>query len=230
VLCHGEPEAEALRVMYAVPPERVLATGHGDYRMFVEAASSQQEARERLGLPPDIPLALFFGSLRTSKGLALLLDTWPAVHARVPDAHLLVAGRPLHGTSVEVAEADGVSFRFGLTTPAAANDFYAAADVVVMPYDQVTTSGVMRYAYSAGRPVVATTIGELGRHVIPGQTGWLVPPTDGPALGTAVVAALSDRARTAELGRRANAYGREHFDWQRIGAQTHAAMLRLIAR
>ena len=97
---------------------------------------------------------------------------------------------------------DGITLHIGSSSPAAANDYYAAADVVAIPYDEVSTSGVMRYAYSAARPVVATSIGEFADHVMDGKTGRLVPPGDSEATASALIDVLSDRARALEMGPR----------------------------
>ncbi len=221
VLIHGETNAQALRDAWDIGDDRIVVIEHGDYREWVDPKVTRRDARARLDLPLDAPIALFFGTLRMSKGLDTLLQAWPAVKMAVPAAELVIAGRPYRGTGLPAYQglSDGILLRAGTISPADANDYYAACDVVAIPYDKVSTSGVMRYAYSAGRPVVATDIGELRTHVIDGHTGWLVPPGDKVAIARALSEALIDRERLADMGSRAKAYADREFDWRSIAAK-----------
>ena len=142
-----------------------------------------------------------------------------------PDGWLLIVGRPLRGTTLPTAVDEGLDLRPGTVSPEEANDYYVAADVVVLPYDEVTTSGVLRYAFTVARPVVSTAVGEMPAHVRDGQTGWLVPAADPQALADALVDALANRDKAVELGRHAQAYARDTFDWNAAGATTHAAIV-----
>jgi glycosyltransferase involved in cell wall biosynthesis len=49
--------------------------------------------------------------------------------------------------------------------------------------------------------VAATRVGGLPELVVPGRTGWLVPPGDAPALAAAMSQALEDAEAREALGR-----------------------------
>jgi glycosyltransferase involved in cell wall biosynthesis len=221
VIVHGKENAADLRDKWDITADRIIVSEHGDYREWVDPGADQAAARERLSLPSDAPIALFFGSLRKSKGLDGLLEAWTAVRAAVPEAVLVVAGRPYRDTdpSTLARRTDGVVVRAGEIPPDAANDYYAACDLVVIPYDKVSTSGVLRYAYSAGRPVVATGTGELRVHVIDGETGCLVPVGEPAQLSACLVGLLAERDRTTSMRAAALAYAHDEFDWVQIGTR-----------
>ena len=225
VLVHRDADANDLQALYGIDRSRIVVAEHGDYRDFVDPMLTQSAARTRVGLTVDEPVALMFGALRPSKGLQVLLEAWPNVRQRVPMARLLIVGRPLRGTTLPTAVHQGLDLRPGTVSPEVANNYYVAADVVVLPYDEVTTSGVLRYAFTVARPVVSTAVGEMPAHVRDGQTGWLVPAADPLALADALVDALANRDQAVELGRQAQAYAREAFDWNAAGATTHAAIV-----
>lgn len=221
VVVHRTHEAIILAERFDIPPERIAVIGHGAYEGFAAPNMDQTFARVQLGLQPSNPLALFFGSVRPSKGLDVLLDAWPSVVKRVPGAMLYVAGKPASQSIADAARAaassrgvaDAIRFDFRQMDPREANLCYAAADVVALPYKEIVASGVVRYAYSAARPVVATKVGELPSLVRDGETGILVAPGDPPALADALVSLLQDRTAAAALGLNALEYARTHLSW-----------------
>jgi len=55
-------------------------------------------------------------------------------------------------------------------------------------------------AMQAGLPAIVSAVGELPYSVVPGQTGWVVPPADPPALAAALRDMLSSPDRLAGMG------------------------------
>jgi glycosyltransferase involved in cell wall biosynthesis len=66
-------------------------------------------------------------------------------------------------------------------------------------------------AMGAGLPVVATAVAGIPEVVAPGETGWLVPPGDAPALVRALSEVFGDRDRAASIGRAAREWVRPRF-------------------
>ena len=110
------------------------------------------------------------GLIRPYKGLADLLDAWPAVRRRVPGAILHVLGRSLGGDADARARraAEGVVADLRYAEPGEWAGAMLRADVVVLPYRSIDQSGVLATAIALGRPVIATDVGGLrrdaGRH------------------------------------------------------------------
>ena len=84
---------------------------------------------------------------------------------------------------------------------------YALADVVVSASTDPEGFGrVIVEAQAMGRPVVATDHGGARETIMPGLTGWLVPPRDPAALAEAIDEALAlDEAARAAFARDARA-------------------------
>ena len=68
----------------------------------------------------------------------------------------------------------------------AIGEYFAAADIVVLPYESATQSGIVQIAYGFEKPVIATKVGGLPEVVLDGKTGYVVPPKDHHALAEAV--------------------------------------------
>jgi glycosyltransferase involved in cell wall biosynthesis len=116
----------------------------------------QEEARRRLGLGAG-PIALVLGFLRPYKGLGLLASAWPAVARAMPDAHLMLVGETHPSEELDRLSAlDGVELRPGFLPDEEVDFWAAAADVLVMPYDRGSHSGVLNRAVAVGTPVLAS--------------------------------------------------------------------------
>lgn len=222
VVVHNQDDATELARKHRVPAERICVIPHGDYKDFATPSLHQTVARRRLQLSAGVPIALFFGSMRPTKGLETLLAAWPLVRAHLPNARLLIAGRPQRDSPRMDfgGPAAGIHARLELIGLDEANDFYRAADLVVLPYDEITTSGVLRYAYSSARSVLATAVGEHRRWVVPGVTGELVPPGRPDRLASELVRLLSNRRRLRDMGQQALRFSSRHFSWTPIARST----------
>ena len=78
-------------------------------------------------------------------------------------------------------------------------------------------------AMACGTPVVASRVGGLAEVVQDGETGFLVPPGDVPALRDRLDQLLRDPALARRLGDNARARVLEHFTWARVAERCLAA-------
>jgi glycosyltransferase involved in cell wall biosynthesis len=151
---------------------------------------------------PEQPLVAFVGALERVKGIDVLLDAWPSVVARVPQARLVVAGQGrLRGEvsrragslpSVEVA---------GALDAAGVAALLDRSWVLAAPSRSEGFGRVALEAATRARAVVASAVGGLADVVRDGESGVLVPVGDGAALAAALAGLLSDRDQAARMGR-----------------------------
>ena len=66
------------------------------------------------------------------------------------------------------------------------------------------------------RAVVATAAGGIPDKVVPGVTGWLVPPGDAVALAGALRVALTGRDRLRAMGEAGRAVVEQRFSWPAV--------------
>jgi glycosyltransferase involved in cell wall biosynthesis len=169
---------------------------------------------------------VFFGLIRTYKGIDLLLRAMPEIARRVPDARLIIAGDaldpvgPLRALADHLGVADRVEWRLTFHSDPEIDSLMAEADLVVLPYrSRADASGVLASALGRGRPVVASDVGNLGETVEGFGAGEVVPSEDVDALAAACVRLLTDadaRARAVEGALAA----RKELTWA-IAAELH---------
>lgn len=220
VHAHDQLAVQAIRKRYG-RVERVYCIPHGSYRGCYPNAVGRAAARARLGLDPGAFVYLHLGQIRRYKGTLELL----AAHAALaPGAALLIAGQPVPpelGALVQARAAgeSGVRLALGAVPDEQLQHYFNAADVAVLPYRRVTTSGAAVLALSFGLPVVAPARGGFV-DLVPGR-GLLYDPASGGLLQ-----ALRD-ARELDLGaaRAAALAWSDANDWANL-AIAHAAMYR----
>lgn len=134
--------------------------------------ADRRQARKRLGLPTQDPIAVCVGRLTEQKGQDLLLELWPGVSERVPRARLILVGDgPLEVRLRRMAaDLPEVSFSGAALDP---RDWFAAADVVVLPSRWEGAALVPLEAMAMERCVVGFNVGSLAERVGPQATAEL---------------------------------------------------------
>ncbi|WP_426572906.1 glycosyltransferase family 4 protein [Aquihabitans sp. McL0605] len=167
--------------------------------------------RTELGVPDGVPLIVLVGRLHPQKDIPTLLRAVPSI---ADDVRVAIVGEgPQRDDLLEQIETGGLAGLVQLVgaKPDAAN-YFAAADVAVMCSIWEGFGLVVAEALHLARPVVATDVGPVSTMVVDGETGFLVPPSDPPALAAAISAALADPDHAAELGRAGAKLVAPHFD------------------
>ncbi|GAA0525113.1 Glycosyltransferase involved in cell wall bisynthesis [Halorubrum aquaticum] len=223
IVVHCEEAVESVEETYRLPErvvDRVRVVPHGNFLGVYENDVSQSTARERLELPPDVPVMAFFGLIRPYKNVPELIETFE----RVPgDARLLVVGNPWNeDVASRVRAASTGDDRVHTVLEYVPEDeiqvYMYAADAVVLPFDSVLTSGSAVLAMTFGRAVVAPLMGCLPG-LIGSEGGYLYDPGDSAGLRTALRRAVDDREKLRGMGRR-NRETVQAFDWDRVAERT----------
>lgn len=153
--------------------------------------------------------------LERYKGHDELLEAWPRVLARLPDAQLVVAGSGSDvGRLRGKAEALGVARRVlwaGFVDDATLSALYRAVAVFAMPSRREGFGLVYLEAMRAGLPCIGATEDAAGEIIRDGQTGFVIPQRDLDALAARITSLLADAALRRLLGAAGQARYREEF-------------------
>jgi glycosyltransferase involved in cell wall biosynthesis len=199
--------------------------------------SSPTEARRALGIGETKKVILFFGQIKEVKGIDLLIEALPAIASEVPEALLVIAGRPWKTEFSRYAiliDTMGVRDRCLVHLEYVPDDqvpqYYAAADVVVLPYRRIYQSGVILLAMSYGKVVVASDLPGMREVVVDGENGYLFARESKDALAKTLVRALQGHRERAEIEARALEYVRRCHYWNQIGVKTVQLYRDLLSR
>lgn len=191
---------------------------HPAYEHLSQPAMRKSAARVALGIRSE-RVVLFFGFIREYKGLRYLLESLPQVRSRL-DVHLLIAGEVWgNGRSYrELISRLGIASCVTWVDKYIPNEevarYFAASDLVAIPYVSATQSGIVQLAYGFGKPVLASRVGGLPEVVDDGVTGYLVPSRDAASISAAILD-FYGKGREAEMSQ-AVLLKRLEFSWERL--------------
>jgi phosphatidylinositol alpha-1,6-mannosyltransferase len=184
--------------------------------------------RRQLGLEGR-PVVLTLARLVRRKGHDLVIRALAEVRRQIPDATYVVAGtgkEPYLNSLRELAGACGVSeaMRFlGRAEEGDLSGLYSASDVYVMVSRSLEGDGnyegfgiTYLEANACGIPVIGADSGGVVDAIVDGQTGYLVPPDDVPALADRLRRLLGDPSLARRLGENGRARVLRELTWDRV--------------
>lgn len=180
LIVHCQAAEKAVRRRYhlsMVTPITVIP--HGHYLGSYPNDSTQEEARQTLGIPQEDLVFTYFGRIRPYKQVPKLIETFSNLD--IDNSQLLIAGRPKSDSLKQEIERrcagrDDITARLEFIPGDEIGDYLNAGDVIVLPYRDILTSGSAVLAMSFGRPVIAPRIGCLPELITHGDTGLLYNP------------------------------------------------------
>lgn len=201
---------------YGCDPERVIRVGFGTAIYEPELAPRGWDSQA----------ALFVGIQFERKGGPTLLRAWEIVARELPDAELWVVG-PKSGPGVELPP--GVRWLGYMSSREALADRYRRASAFVLPSVFDPYPNVLREAMGYGLPCVGTDSGGIPEIIVPGDTGYVVPPGEPEPLARALIDVLSRPAEAERMGRAGHAAVVDLHTWDRV-AERIAPYLERAAR
>lgn len=215
-IVHSEKQKQTL-IERGEDPAKLRVIPHGAYSVF--------GSHEEVDRPPIPNNLLFFGNIVPPKGIDTLIEAIPLVKREIPDVTLTIAGDgqiPKRSKKIIEAHQENFDVHNYFIPNEEVKNFYARAEVVVLPYrDQGGTkghSGALSTAFSFGKPVVTSTAGEFPSQVRDGECGLVVPPEEPEQLAKAIVRILGDEETKREM-RKNSLRMAERLSWDSIAEQ-----------
>lgn len=235
--------ASLIVVVSEVLRDQLTARGHDTARIVVVPNGVNPDAigphlsdparRQRLGLPLDVPVIGFIGSLGLWHGVEILIEAfdrllrgYPDIAARDPRLLIIGDGDRMPMVRALIAKlglADRIKLT-GVVPQAEGVRFLASSDILVSPHvpnpdgSPFFGSPTKIFEYMAlQRPIVASRLGQLGALLDHGRTALLTEPGNPDDLAEAIATLLRqpDLAEKLALAARREAVERHSWD-QRV--------------
>lgn len=172
-------EAVSKDLLALEPDAKFKVLQHPLYSHF-GAKLDKADAIEKLGLKRGMKNILFFGLIRTYKGLDILLKAF----GRLPeDYQLIIAGEPYGSFEPYLKIIEDLPNKQNVHTwlkyikDSEVTDYFSAADLAVLPYRSATQSGISSVSYHFEVPMIVTDVGGLKETI--GDTGTGIVSEEG---------------------------------------------------
>lgn len=216
---HGKKMAE--RVFPALQHVPGAVVPHGHYRAAYPNTLTPEQARSALEVDPEAPVLLYVGRIRRYKNVPHLVRIFRMVEDDA--ARLFIVGNPAERMlrrDIHKAASDDPRVRLTLEfVPGdAMQGFLNAADLVVLPYEDILHSGSALLALSFNRPVLVPNRGAMSELRAQVGADW-VRTYDGPLSPDDLAEGLrwvakTNRPATAPL---------DALEWSVLAGQTREA-------
>jgi glycosyltransferase involved in cell wall biosynthesis len=142
------------------------------------AKMERSKAEDLLGLESGMKNILFFGLIRTYKGLDILLEAF----GMLPEGYqLIIAGEP-YGSFEKYQQImdrlpnkDKIHVSLKYIKDSEVSKYFSAADLAVLPYRSATQSGISSVSYHFEVPMIVTDVGGLKETIGDRGTGIVSP-------------------------------------------------------
>ncbi|HEX4885204.1 MAG TPA: TIGR04063 family PEP-CTERM/XrtA system glycosyltransferase [Casimicrobiaceae bacterium] len=235
-ICEGLRHEVAGR---GVPVERITVIPNAvDVTAFRFGAPADAELRARLGFD-GCTVVGFAGSFYAYEGLDLLLDAVARLAPQRPALRvLLVGGGPQEAALREQAKALGLADRVvftGRVPHADVQRYYGLIDVLAYPRHRMRLTELVTplkplEAMAQGRMFVASDVGGHRELVRDGETGFLFPAGEAPALAARIGHVLASRERWPGIAAQARRFVESERTWAASVARYAPVFERLAQR
>jgi glycosyltransferase involved in cell wall biosynthesis len=201
VLVNSQSVLKECQRMENIPPEKITFIPNA-----IEVGKFNgiptDEAKQIIGLAGDFPIVGVVGNFRPVKGLLSFLEAAVRVHQEIPGARFVLVGSgpqedELRDNCRKLGIQNQVRFLVGYPDVPTA---VAAFDVAVQPSLSESFSNVLLEYMAAGKPIVATRVGEAEMVIEGGKEGLLVKPNCPDELSAAILTVCRDSTRAKDLG------------------------------
>lgn len=200
---------------------------HGTYETYYKNIISRIDARKFLKIKMNGFIFLFFGELKTYKGVDDLLYAFDQISKTNTHVKLVVAGRVHEPYLLDIIHQYRLKLKekLQLHTEYIKDDeiqyYFNAADIIVYPFKEITTSGSLLLALAYGKPIIYPQIG--GLNDLPLLIGLSYNRLEKNSLVITLKKALAlDNKKLKKMGDNANMYVRSLPSWKKIAEHTKA--------
>ena len=230
ILTHNEfSKTEILRLNnFNLPKIKIVP--HGNYIPFIDIQKDKFVSREKLGIPKNKKVLLFFGMIKKVKGLEILLKALVKVKEKHTDVLLLIAGKVWEndfGHYQEIIDKNNLQDFCLLHTKFIPDldvaHYYCASDLVVLPYKKIYQSGVLIMTLSFGKPILVSNLSPIKEIITDNKNGFLFETENVESLTKRINFILKDKMLLEKVGKEGYKLILTNYNWEGIGRKTKEA-------
>jgi glycosyltransferase involved in cell wall biosynthesis len=190
---------------------------------------NREDARRKLGIPLNKKVILSFGLIKKYKGHIELIEAFERL--KIDDLLCLIVGSGSQDTETtkyiknKSKQLNNLIIIDKYIPKDEIQIYFNASDIVVLPYRNITQSGIIPLAYSFSKPVIATNVGVLSEMIKNEITGLIIPSNNIDLLANSINKMLKMDYKQMGI----NAYNESRkYSWEKLAKQTKKIYSKLI--
>ena len=209
--------------------KRLHLVPHGDTDFLYKGDFNKIDTRKSLLIPVDKKIILFFGQIKKVKGLDVLLNAFEILAKKNSAYHLLIIGRPwkfdgqlIKDRIMELGLENHVTLDMSYIANEQVPKYFAAADLVVLPYLKIYSSGVLLRALDYGTPAVVSDLHPLTDIIQDGENGRVFRSGDSEHLATVISEAIDAPVLLKKYAEAGQQTINTNYSWDVVARETMA--------
>ena len=223
IIVHGQKHADILQRVFNADRSKLFLVPHGAREMNLIA-----DAKKKLDLE-DKKVILLAGYFRPTKCFDRIVDLFPQIVEKVPDAWLVLSGklRMLEFSTYRAmlfdkinnsAAKDRIEVFRGQFPQKTFDTILSAADILVLPYSAGAQSGIMAHAMTFGKPVITSNLPAFVDILEKSEIGFYAETDD--QYVDRIVTLLTDREIYKRFSQNALTHIKENISWDIVAQQS----------
>ena len=230
LIVHCPSSKEEIEKLYGNISIEVIP--HGNYIGQYKNVMTSSQAREKLNINDEDIVFLYFGQIRSYKGIPELVNTFKKLNnGNSCHAKLLIVGKPLND---EIAKDiynrckgdDNIKKILEFVPDEDIQIYMNAADIVVLPFKDILTSGSVILSMSFGKTIIAPAIKCIA-DTLDDKENFLYKEDN--LFDAMQRASNTDRITLTDMGIH-NLRLAEQFQWDDVGKKTYDVYQNIIMR
>jgi O-antigen biosynthesis protein len=204
-----------------VPQEKIVVVPHGNYVGVYPNTITRAEARQKFNFTSEQTVFLFLGQIRKYKGIDDLILAFNQVQQKFPETHLIIAGKTMDAINfkelnIEPIVRSKITLVERYIPDHELQLFFNAADVTILPYKNILTSGSLLNAMSFSCPVIVPLVGMTKEIIKDGDNGYLYELESIDSLVKAMIKTLGLESAQKNKLRQESFASIENLNWNNI--------------
>jgi len=218
IIVHNEWSKKEASRIYKIEEGKIHVIPHGNFIGYYPNEISKIDARDKLKIPKEAFVILYFGKIRKYKGLNILISALKDIKER--DIWVVICGKPEDERIKEDLLKFGKTFkncvlRLNYIPDSEIQVYMNACDIGVLPYEEITTSGTLLLFASFKRTVIVPSLESLKEIV--GEAAIYYTPGNVNDLKRAIIESKTEIDRSSKIiFKKALKY-----NWESIATKTY---------
>jgi glycosyltransferase involved in cell wall biosynthesis len=217
-----------------VSPEKITVIGAGTDLPLFEGVE-QDSARQRLGIPLEVPVIGFVGQISQRKGVETLIRAMHQVWQIYPSAYLLIAGAKtiyadrLDAKLAELPASDREKIILRYNFPEEEKPLMIASlDILAYPSSYESFGITYIEAWALEKPVIGCRNGAVPFVIDAGRDGLLIQFDDANMLTEAILVLLGNPSWAHQLGQQGRKKVVSYYNWPEIARHFREVYLQVL--